>query len=106
MAPPPAPAPGGHPGPGATAELPPPRWLAAMVLALVRRPVLVPTALRQLLRLAPAGWWRRRPHVPVPAAAYLGFRLQTMYGDAGRLPEPADVCTYLRWCREFPTGQE
>jgi hypothetical protein len=24
-----------------------------------------------------------------------------MYGDADRSPEPADVLTYLRWCRSF-----
>jgi hypothetical protein len=106
MAAPPAPGPGGSPSRlVATAEVPPLRWLASVALALLRRPSLVPIAVRQVVRLAPAGWWRRRPFVPVPPAAYLGFRSQTMYGEADRLPDPADVCTYLRWCREFPKGQ-
>ena len=106
MAPPPAPAPGGVPA-SVTAPIaaPPLRWLAAMALALVRQPGLIPVALRQLVRLAPAGWWRRSPHLPMPPAAYLGFRSQTMYGDAERLPDPDDVCTYLHWCREFPSGR-
>lgn len=84
---------------------PPGRWLAAMAVALLRRPALVPVALRQVWRLAPTGWWRRSPYLPLPSAAYVGFRSQTMYGDADRLPDPADVCTYLHWCRAFPTDQ-
>jgi hypothetical protein len=40
----------------------------------------------------------------VPDRAYLRFRLQTMYGDSDRSPDPADVLVYLRWCRDFPTG--
>lgn len=68
-------------------------------LAVARRPDLWATAVRQVLVLAPPGWWRRRPFLPVPDPAYLGFRLQTMYGDAGHQPEPGDVVTYLEWCR-------
>jgi hypothetical protein len=89
-------------GAPATVPRPPLRWLVAMTVALLRRPELVPAAVRQVLRLAPRGWWRRPPHLPLPPAAYVGFRSQTMYGDTDRLPEPADVCTYLSWCRDFP----
>ncbi len=78
------------------------RWVASVAAALVRHPALWPAALAQVRRLAPQGWWRRRPFLPVPSAPYLGFRSQTMYGDAARLPEPADVVLYLRWCRDFP----
>ncbi len=67
------------------------------------RPSLWPTALRQARILAPPGWWRRRPFLPVPAADYLRFRLETAYGGAGdQAPRPADLVTYLRWCRDFP----
>jgi hypothetical protein len=52
--------------------------------------------------LAKRGWWRRPPFLPVPDAAYLRFRMETAYGDADRDPEPDDLITYLRWCREFP----
>jgi len=75
-------------------------WMQA-VGALARKPGLWPTAVAQAGRLARPGWWRRAPFLPVPDAAYLRFRLDTQYGTAGR-PEPADLVTYLTWCRESP----
>ncbi|MGQ0433428.1 MAG: hypothetical protein ACT452_13580 [Microthrixaceae bacterium] len=76
-----------------------------MALAIVlRHPSLWWVGLRQVRRLAPKGWWRRPPFLPLPDAAYLRFRLETAYGGAGdQLPEPADLTTYLRWCRDLPT---
>ena len=76
------------------------RWARAAVAAVARRPSLWGTALRQAGVLAEPGWWRRPPFLPLPAPGYLRFRLQTAYGGAGdRAPEPADLVTYLRWCR-------
>jgi hypothetical protein len=71
-------------------------------MAVLVRPTLWATAVRQAFRLAGRGWWRRPPFLPVPDREYLRFRLQTQYGDADHEPEPGDVVTYLRWCREFP----
>ena len=68
---------------------------------LLRHPGLWLTAVRQSLRLARRGWWRRPPFLPLPDPAYLRFRLETQYGS-DRDPEPADVITYLHWCRSFP----
>jgi hypothetical protein len=79
-----------------------PTWVARAALALARHPDLWTTAVRQVLVLAVAGWWRRPPFLPVPDPAYLRFRFQTMYGDPDRAPEPDDVITYLRWCRAWP----
>jgi hypothetical protein len=76
-------------------------WSRA-VLAVARRPGLWTTALRQARRLAPAGWWRRRPFLPLPADDYLRFRLQTAYGDGDRRVDADDLVTYLHWCREYP----
>ena len=76
-------------------------WWVRAGLALLGRPGLWPTALAQALRLAPPGWWRRRPFLPVPDPDYLRFRLETAYGSGGE-PEPPDVIAYLRWCRDFP----
>ena len=70
---------------------------AAVAVAL--RPRLWPVAVRQLLLLAPRGWWRRPPFLPRPDPDYLAFRLQTMYGDPAHVPTAADVVGYLRWCR-------
>jgi hypothetical protein len=75
------------------------RGLVETLAALARQPWLWPTAVRQAHALAPPGWWRRRPFLPVPDPAYVAFRLQTMYGDPGHQPASEDVLAYLRWCR-------
>ena len=75
-------------------------WVRRAAAALLRRPSLWSTAASQALRLSAPGWWRRSPHLPIPDADYLRFRLQTQYGDAEREPEPDDLLTYLHWVRE------
>ncbi len=76
------------------------RWLT-VVIAVVRRPSLWGTAARQTVRLAPAGWWRQAPFLPVPGDEYLRFRMQTQYGDPEHRPDPGDVVDYLAWCRRW-----
>lgn len=67
---------------------------------MLAHPELWAVALGQVRRLAPTGWWRHRPHLPLPDPAYVRFRLVTMYGgDGSAPPAPEDVVTYLRWCR-------
>ena len=78
------------------------RWTLAAAAAVLRRPSLWATAVRQLARLAPAGWWRRAPFLPLPDPAYLHFRMVTAYGGEGGAPRPQDVVTYLHWCRAWP----
>lgn len=75
-------------------------WVRVGV-AVARRPRLWPTAVRQACRLAPSGWWRHRPFLPLPSGAYLEFRLVTQYGDPVHRPEPADVLNYLAWARSW-----
>jgi hypothetical protein len=75
--------------------------LGRAAVAVARHPGLWPTAVVQLFRLAPGGWWRRWPPLPVPDPAYLRFRLQTQYGDPSREPDPADLVAYLEWCRGY-----
>jgi alpha-beta hydrolase superfamily lysophospholipase len=73
--------------------------------AVLVRPSLWLTAVRTLARLAAPGWWRRRPHLPLPDADYLRFRMETQYGgDGSTPPAPADVVAYLRWCRRTRLG--
>ena len=72
-----------------------------VVVAVVGRPGLWGTALRQAWRTAPVGWWRQRPFLPVPSGDYLRFRLLTQYGDATARPVPADVIAYLEWCKQY-----
>ena len=76
-----------------------------ILVAVLRRPVLWPVALRQWRRTLPDGWWRRRPFLPLPSPAYVRFRLLTQYGgDAGSptqgRPTGDDVVHYLAWCRQ------
>lgn len=72
-----------------------------VALAVVRRPSLWPTALRQARRTATPGWWRRPPFLPVPSGDYLRFRMVTQYGETDSPPNPADVLNYLAWCRDW-----
>ena len=67
--------------------------------ALARHPSLWATAIRSIFRLAPHGWWKRWPFIPVPPAGLLAFRGETMYGHAAALPPPEDLIGWLRWCR-------
>jgi hypothetical protein len=93
------------PEPDATTTNPSTAGLArpAVVAALARRPDLWPTAVRAALRLAPRGWWRRSPYLPVPSREYLRFRMVTAYGgDGSHPPEPHDLVAYLEWCRAWP----
>lgn len=74
-----------------------------VVVAVLLRPGLWSVAVRQVLRLAEPGWWRRFPPLPLPPPGYVHFRLVTAYGGDGsaRGAELArDAVTYLRWCRE------
>jgi hypothetical protein len=73
--------------------------VVAMVGAVVMRPDLWWTALGALRRLAPPGWWRVRPHLPLPDPHLWGFRMVTAYGDPAATPRDADVIAYLEWCR-------
>jgi hypothetical protein len=77
-------------------------WAGRAALAVAVRPALWGVAVRQGLRLAVPGWWRRWPPVPRADPAYLRFRFQTAFGDGEGGPAPADVVAYLKWCRRFP----
>ena len=76
----------------------------AVVLAVLSRPRLWPTALRQVVRMAPRRWWARRPFLPLPAPDYLRFRMVTAFGGAATVPPPAEMVSYLEWCRTWPGG--
>jgi hypothetical protein len=79
------------------------RWWLGAAVALLRRPDLWATAVRQLRVLAVPGWWRSAPFLPLPDPAYLRFRMVTAYGGTGDdEPLPGDLVTYLHWCRSWP----
>ncbi|MEY2969565.1 MAG: hypothetical protein RIQ64_2192 [Actinomycetota bacterium] len=68
-------------------------------LAVVVRPHLWLTALRQAWRLAPPDWWRRAPFLPVPPTEYIAMRATIQYGDPKHSLETQDLLKYLSWCR-------
>ena len=74
---------------------------ARTAIALLKRPRLVPTAIRQVAALAPRRWWACGSHLPLPRADYLAFRNTTLSGDPDQLPEVHDVIVYLEWCRSM-----
>ncbi len=67
--------------------------------ALVRRPSLWGTALRQGRAVVPAAWWARWPPLPMPTRRYLALRLEAMYGPGGGRLSPSELVGYLEWCR-------
>ena len=86
---------------GGRRAIPGRHWVLGAALAVAVRPWLWGIALATAARLARPGWWRHWPPVPPPPEGYWHFRLETAYGvDAP--PEPADVVSYLQWCRSMP----
>jgi hypothetical protein len=68
--------------------------------AVIAHPRLWGVGFATLTRLAPPGWWRRYPFLPVPDASYWRFRMQTAYGaDWKGRPTKDDVVAYLAWCQ-------
>jgi len=65
-----------------------------LVTALLRRPPLWAEVLRAL-------WAHRRRGgfalLPVPSAAHLAWRRETVYGDARHRIEESDLVGYLQW---------
>ncbi len=74
------------------------------MLALVPRAVVNPRLAVDLARLAwsfrARGWWRRPPFLPLPPAAYVRWRMFTVYGDERAVPPIEDVIRFARWRRE------
>ena len=71
----------------------------AAIVAVAKRPDLWVTGVQQLFLLAPRGWYRQWPPLPLPDSDYLAFRFETAYGKGSTDPEPQDVIAYLSWCR-------
>lgn len=70
-----------------------------LVPDLLRHPSSWVAACRQARRLAPRGWWRRPPFLPLPDRRWIAFRTQTMYGDGA--VDPADVRRWLDWVARY-----
>jgi hypothetical protein len=76
-----------------------PRVVIDLVLVVLKRPDLWWAGLGALRRMAAPGWWKAPPYLPLPAGQLWAFRMVTAYGDAKAVPVPADLVSYLQWCR-------
>ena len=77
--------------------------MSPVVRAVIGRPWLWPAAVVLAVRLAPTGWWRRWPPLPLPDVGLWRFRMETAYGGAGdRAPDERDVLSFVRWSRDMP----
>lgn len=75
------------------------RELAPLLSGVARRPDLWLTAALTARRHVPRHWWRRRPFLPLPDARWIGFRLETAYGDPAATLAVEDFIGFLEWCR-------
>lgn len=73
--------------------------MLAVLRAVAARPALWGTALVQLRRFTPDGWYRRPPFLPLPDPRMLRFRVATQYGDPEARIVAGDVVAWLRWCK-------
>ncbi len=76
-----------------------------MVVPVLRHPSLWIEGLKSVVRMAPNGWWKRRPFLPIPSSSYWHFRMVTVFGGdgSGRLDEQ-QVIGFLRWSRRMGRG--
>jgi hypothetical protein len=72
-----------------------------LTLALIGRSILNPAIGVSLVRVGwrfrQRGWLTRFPFLPVPAKAYLKWRMHTAYGSDDAVPPADDVVRYARW---------
>ena len=70
------------------------------VAKVLRNPRLWPSAVRAMITMAPAKWWRRAPFLPLPDKEYWHFRLETIHGGDGTTPPSSDeVIDVIVWLR-------
>lgn len=81
------------------------RWTRlALTLAArsLRNPAVGIALLRVGWRFRRRGWYARFPFMPLPARAYLRWRMHTAYGRDDAVPPADDVIRYARWATRDP----
>ena len=72
-----------------------------MIGAVALRPHLWVTAGQAAIELAPRGWWKRAPFLPLPDPDWAHFRVVTAYGGDGSMTmRPEDLVSWLEWKRK------
>jgi hypothetical protein len=78
------------------------RLTAHLVGAALRHPPLAIDLLRVAWRFRARGWYARFPFLPLPARAYVRWRMATAYGDPDIIPPADDIIRYARWVGTQP----
>jgi len=76
----------------------------AGLVAVLRRPALWGTAASTMVSLAPAGWWKTPPFLPIPDRELVNWRLTTAYGTSDTTLDAGDVVAYLEWRQQTARG--
>ena len=76
-------------------------WGSGAIWAILRRPWLWGEAVRTVGAMAPQGWWRRPPFLPVPERTYMEWRRATAYGTSDEPAAADDIVHYLQWRRRY-----
>jgi hypothetical protein len=74
-----------------------PRLVLALAWRGVRNPRTGVALARVGWRFRARGWNRRFPFLPLPAPAYVRWRMYTAYGDEQTVPPAEDIVRYARW---------
>jgi hypothetical protein len=69
----------------------------ALVARSLLRPRLASSLIRVAWRFRRRDWYRRPPFLPLPARAYIRWRMYTAYGNADAAPPVNDVIRYALW---------
>ena len=77
-----------------------------LTLALIGRSLVNPATGVALMRVGwrfrQRGWLTRFPFLPLPAKAYVRWRMHTAYGRDDAVPPADDVVRYARWATRDP----
>ena len=77
------------------------KWLLKLLFALLRKPSLWLTSIRQIFILAKSRWPLIPPFLPFPSNDFLEFRIITYQGESGKLPQTDVVITWLTWVADL-----
>lgn len=77
------------------------RWLFTLLFALLRKPSLWSTSIKQIFILAKNRWQLTPPFLPFPSSDFLEFRIITYQGEAEKLPDVDVVIRWLTWVADL-----
>jgi len=77
------------------------KWLFELFFALLWKPSLWRTSIKQIFILAKNRWPLTPPFLPFPSNDFLEFRIIAYQGKSEKLPEVDVVITWLTWVADL-----